>query len=103
VRNTRLKGDGSVERALARLDRDGHAELAAQVRAGTLSASAAAPSGRPSATVMNTRPAWPRGGSFGGAARATGILAQHERCRDRGQSGRERSSMRPPSEFTTSC
>lgn len=43
ARNTRrLKGDGSVERTLARLERDGHHELAAKVRAGKLSANAAA-------------------------------------------------------------
>jgi len=43
VRNTRrLRGDGSVERTLARLDRDGHDELAAKVRSGEMSANAAA-------------------------------------------------------------
>jgi hypothetical protein len=42
VRNTRLKGDGSIERTLARLDRDGFIDLAAQVRAGEISANAAA-------------------------------------------------------------
>ena len=42
VGNARLKGNGSVERILARLDRDGHAELAAMVRTGKMSANAAA-------------------------------------------------------------
>jgi hypothetical protein len=41
VRNTRLKGDGSVERTLARLRRD-RPDLAEKVRAGKLSANAAA-------------------------------------------------------------
>jgi hypothetical protein len=38
----RLKSNGSIERTLARLDRDGFTALAAKVRAGELSANAAA-------------------------------------------------------------
>jgi hypothetical protein len=46
--NVTLKGRGnSSAYILARLDRDGHAELAAKVRAGKLSANAAARAIRP--------------------------------------------------------
>ena len=42
VGNARLKGNGSIERILARLDRDQKSELATKVRNGEMSANAAA-------------------------------------------------------------